>query len=156
MPANPVFDETKCGCTLEAEEKIGLVKIVDFFKLFFSQYFLQRIINATNTYAGQQRAAEPEKHKGKWTDIEIPEMIKFFTLTMLMGLIRKPRIKDYWTRLECISTPFFTSIMRRDRFVAILRYVYIYSHHFVLFFIFYVLRNLTNLCSMPLDFRNTN
>lgn len=127
-PSIPEFDDMSSGCQLDQDERINLVKIVDYFRYFFSAYFLQNIANATNKYANDQRQANPEKHKTKWSDVHIPELMKFFTLTLLMGIVKKARLKDYWCRLETICTPFFTSLMRRDRFLAILRYVYyIYS-----------------------------
>ena len=42
-----------------------------------------------------------------------------------MGLLRLPRINDYWSRSKILSTPWFPSIMSRDRFHNILRYLHL-------------------------------
>lgn len=118
IPQIPSFDDSDCGMT---DGSGHTVRILDFFQVFFSHWFLQMILNATNTYALRERAKNPDKHKCKWDDISIPELIRFLALSMLMGIIRKSRIKDYWSTLESISTPYFTSVMKRDKFMAILR-----------------------------------
>jgi len=35
-----------------------------------------------------------------------------------------PRVKDYWSTSNVLSTPWFRSIMSRDRFLEILRYIH--------------------------------
>lgn len=117
-PPLPAFDDSDCGVTQEAGH---IVRILDYFQIFFGHWFLQMMVNATNTYACRERAKNPEKHKCKWTDINIPELVRFLALSMLMGIIRKSRLKDYWSTLDCICTPYFTSVMKRDKFTAILR-----------------------------------
>ena len=42
-----------------------------------------------------------------------------------MGLLRLPQIKDYWSKSEVLAIPWFSSIMARDWFVAILRYLHL-------------------------------
>ena len=42
-----------------------------------------------------------------------------------MGMLRLPQIRDYWATDDIISTPWFPSIMSRDRFVEILRYLHL-------------------------------
>ena len=42
-----------------------------------------------------------------------------------MGLLKLPRIQDYWCTNEIISTPWFGSIMPRDQFFKIMRYLHL-------------------------------
>jgi len=42
-----------------------------------------------------------------------------------MGLLELPCIQDYWCTNETISTPWFGSIMPRDRFFKITRYLHL-------------------------------
>ena len=42
-----------------------------------------------------------------------------------MGLLRLPEIRDYWCTNEIIATPWFPSIMSRDRFLLTLRYLHL-------------------------------
>lgn len=119
-PKLPEFDPTGCGVT----ENVDLTTTktpLDFFRLFFNMAFVTSLVGATNTYAEETRNAEPGKQKIKWTPVTPNCIAKFLGLTLLMGLIRKPTIKDYWSTATELSTPFFRSIMSRDRFIAILR-----------------------------------
>ena len=38
------------------------------------------------------------------------------------GLLRLPQVRDYWSKSDNLSTPWFPTIMARDRFFEILRY----------------------------------
>lgn len=44
----------------------------------------------------------------------------FFALVISMGLTRKGDLDAYWTTDEVIKTPFFSKMMAKDRFMAIL------------------------------------
>ena len=80
-------------------------------------------MESTNTYTEQVRAAKPEKHKSKWVPADTPSLIKFIGLTFIMGVLKKARIKDYWTTTPELATPFFGHVMKRDRFVVLMRYL---------------------------------
>ena len=49
----------------------------------------------------------------------------FIGVTIAMGMLRLPRVKDYWSTSNVLSTPWFRSIMSRDRFLEILRYLHL-------------------------------
>ena len=53
------------------------------------------------------------------------ELLAFFGLNIGMGLLRLPQIRDYWSRSKVLSTPFFPSVMSRDRFLSILRFLHL-------------------------------
>ena len=42
-----------------------------------------------------------------------------------MGLVQLPQIQDYWKKNEVLATPFFPSIMSRDCFQNISRYLHL-------------------------------
>ena len=48
------------------------------------------------------------------------ELWKFFGLHLLMGLLWKPTIKDYWATDPLMRTPIFNEMMSRNRFEEIL------------------------------------
>ncbi|XP_035713791.1 piggyBac transposable element-derived protein 4-like [Folsomia candida] len=58
-----------------------------------------------------------------WTVVNGEEMWQFFALALMMGLIIKPEIKDYWSTDSMFSIPFFGHflVMSRNRFESILR-----------------------------------
>ena len=46
-------------------------------------------------------------------------------INIAMGMLRLPQIRDYWATDQILSTPWFPSIMPRDRFFLILRYLHL-------------------------------
>ena len=46
-------------------------------------------------------------------------------MNIAMGLLRLPQIRDYWSKSEILATPWFRTIMPRDRFLGILRYLHL-------------------------------
>ena len=126
-PEIPEYDNSDCGITDEVD--LGKTKsILDFFQLFFTFEFVTQLVHCTNNYAADsERQGDPastgtQKAKArKWMPVNIDDIKQFLGLTLLMGLIRKPRIKDYWAHLAELATPFFRQVMPRDRFFQILR-----------------------------------
>ena len=53
------------------------------------------------------------------------ELKKFFSLVIVMGLIHYPRIEDYWLKSWPFCTSNFSSVMSRDRFSLILRFLHL-------------------------------
>jgi hypothetical protein len=56
-----------------------------------------------------------------WTPVTLDELWIFLGLYFLMGIIRKPSMKDYWSTSPLLTTPVFPTAMSRNRFEAILR-----------------------------------
>jgi len=46
------------------------------------------------------------------------------TMILNMGIVQKPTIHLYWRTTSTIQTPFFPSIMSRDRFLQIMPYLH--------------------------------
>lgn len=119
---------SKCPPIVAFEEDIGIApeidkstlkSVIDYFFLFFTMEFVTEIMNATNLYAAEVR--NKETHKAEWEPVDVPTLNVFFCLCMIMGILDKPRMKDYWTRTIEIATPFFSAMLKRDRFMTILR-----------------------------------
>ena len=53
------------------------------------------------------------------------ELRKFFAIVILMGLIDYPRLEDYWLRSWPFATSTFSSLMSRDRFSLMLRFLHL-------------------------------
>lgn len=64
------------------------------------------IVNATNQYVTTQQEAEPRKHKSQWSPVDIR--------AICMGLAKKTHLKDYWTRILELASPFFSQAMERN------------------------------------------
>ncbi|KAF8786052.1 PiggyBac transposable element-derived protein like [Argiope bruennichi] len=100
----------------------SVCKEIDFFRHYFDDTVMKLITEQTNLY---QRSIYPEDASGARSSNYLPvteeEMFVFFALTILMGIIKKPKIKMYFSTNPMLATPFFNSVMSRDRYVAILR-----------------------------------
>ena len=75
----------------------------------------------TNLYAEQKRGPE---ESSVWYPVTTDEMEGWVSLYLTMGLVNKPNLSSYWRTDVVLSTPFFPSIMARDRFLQILRYLH--------------------------------
>ncbi|CAC5426825.1 unnamed protein product [Mytilus coruscus] len=95
---------------------------VDFFQLSLGDNLIQNIIDKTESYANKQIRDHPDQNKSVWSCPTIVEMKAFFGLTFLMGIEVKPDIKSYWST-DCLETPYFATVMTRDRFQQIMRYL---------------------------------
>lgn len=74
----------------------------------------------TNARAGILKA---EKPLFTFKDVTMPEMRSFFGATLLMGIVKKPFIRQYWSTSNLVQTPIFNQIMGRDRYSQILRFI---------------------------------
>ena len=104
-------------------EKPGMGKPIDYFELFFSPEIFDLFVQMTNLNAKRKIEAGA---KGQWKDVTLSEMKAFFGLCVAMGILRLPRIEEYWRKVDWLFlTPSFSEVMSRDRFVLIFRYLHV-------------------------------
>ena len=58
-------------------------------------------------------------------DVTFDEMKVFIGLTLLMGLVKLPRLDLYWTKDSLFHVPLFKAVMNRDRYILILKFWHI-------------------------------
>ena len=63
---------------------------------------------------------KPKSRQNRWKEITTEDMKCFLAHCMIMGIIRKPKIEDYWAREAILRTPFFGKYMSRNKFQSIL------------------------------------
>ncbi|XP_053319679.1 piggyBac transposable element-derived protein 4-like [Spea bombifrons] len=99
---------------------------LQFVQIFLGEDILGDIVSQSNLYAQQYRAANPNSYFAKqpWTPIDVPEFLKFWALTMLMGIIKKPSIRSYWSTSPILSTPIYTQSIGRRRYEMILHFMH--------------------------------
>ena len=85
-------------------------------QLFLTTVILNSIVQQTVLLATQ---------KGKTLDFCVPELMAFIAISVAMGMLRLPRVVDYWSTHNILATPWFPSVMSRDRFLMILRYIHL-------------------------------
>jgi len=89
-------------------------------KTFLDSRIIQSVLHQTNLRAQQIQRSNPNTLK-TWTVLEENELWVFLALQLLIGIVKKPQIKDYWSTDELIETPIFAKTMSRNRFEEILR-----------------------------------
>ena len=100
-------------------------KIEDFADMFIGDDLFKFIATETNKYHAQNsHKFKVYKKTAKWVDVTILELKKWFALVILMGLTKKSRINDYWSKNPLIETPIFSKTMTRNRFKQILAFIH--------------------------------
>lgn len=88
--------------------------VLDYFHVLLTLQFVDDLVKSTNEYSKTWREANPGKHWLIWTPVDVPAMRIFLALTMLIHILKKARIQDYWWQLSKLSTSFFSLAMKRD------------------------------------------
>ena len=114
------------GCTSNMTNKAP----IDFFQLFFTDIILKSIVDQTNLFAQQYMEGHELSHRSRvqqWVCSvhDLAELKRFLALIIIMGLISFPSIKDCWVTSWPFATFTFSSIMSRDRFSFLLRFLYL-------------------------------
>ena len=97
-------------------------------RCFITDELIETLVNFTNIRAAlylRTETLKPHSRFRSWTDCSFAEMMKFVGLVLLMGIIKKPQLTDYWSTDDLLCTPFFHSefSLTRDRFLLILHFV---------------------------------
>lgn len=96
---------------------------INFFRFLVDAVFLEGIVSATNKYAFDLfcgPSTVPGSRVSKWKDLTVEELLVFLGLLLHMGIVKLPRIQDYWKSNKLFSSV-FPNFMTRDRFLIILR-----------------------------------
>lgn len=88
----------------------------DFFDLLFTDDVWQLLVQETNKYYQQQKAAEPNIHKRPWAPVTKEEMEAFIGIIILMGIVKLPRFEMYWSQDKLIHQESIANIMSQTRF----------------------------------------
>ena len=96
--------------------------------LFLTDAFFDLLVEQTNLYAAQYKTANPNlppnSHANTWVEITRNEMKKFLALTLLMGIVRKPEVSDYWRTNPLLKGSIFNNVMPRNGFQSILQFLH--------------------------------
>lgn len=81
------------------------------FRLFLTNEIFEKMILETNSYAENFKAKSELKSKFRfksWKPTDRAEMLKFFGVILVMGLVKLPHINDYWSK----------NVMYRNEYIA--------------------------------------
>ena len=91
----------------------------DLFSLFFTPDVIRNIVQETNRYAAQCLVGTSHT----WTTDE-HELRAYFGFYILMGLVREPEIRDYWSTSPTFHYSPIADRISRKRFEEISRYLH--------------------------------
>lgn len=87
---------------------------IDIYKQIIDEHIMRIMVDETNKNA--------HKYRANWKNVNIAEMEKFLAIVMYMGLVKYPKISDYWSRKFLYRHCFVRHIMPRNRFQSLLRF----------------------------------
>ena len=102
--------------------------VEDFFKLYITEEMIDHLVVQTNLYARQFLDKEkdnlkPHSRVHEWKPTDRAEMLTFLAILILMGIVHKPRLPMSWSTDSILVTPIFNLVMRRDRFLLVVRFI---------------------------------
>ena len=113
-------------------ENVGLnmdcSTVEDFVNLFFSEEFLQMLVEQTNTYASQTiNQNGPVRRSSRikaWTSTNFEEMKLFLELLLHMGPFTLPSLDLYWSTDILYQSTLWSSVISQNRFQLLLRFLH--------------------------------
>lgn len=96
---------------------------LELFQLFFTDEIFEQITEETNKYYQYLRQSSGKALK-PFKNVTVPEMKAFLGLIIAMAMGKLPTYDDYW-KTGILQMPWFQSIMTRQRFRDILRYLHL-------------------------------
>ncbi|XP_016521942.1 piggyBac transposable element-derived protein 4-like [Poecilia formosa] len=88
----------------------------EIFKMYFDQTTIKILCVNTNKNAARHLAAGKNF---KWTDVTEGEMYRYIGLTLYMGILKRPQLKDFWRTSTIFQVAYPSQVMSRDRFLNI-------------------------------------
>ena len=95
------------------------LRAIDIFQLFFTNEVWELLVEMTNKYA-------KSKVTQGWKETDVAEMKAFFGLILAMGLLRLPKMKDYWQKTNWVlHVKSFGEVMARNQFMQLYRFLHV-------------------------------
>ena len=92
------------------------------FLLYFAE-IIALLVAETNRYYHDNTDSLDEGPSPE-PDVTEAEMFVFLALTIQMGHCVRDKLTDYWATVDQLYTPFYGTMMKRDRYLHILRYLH--------------------------------
>lgn len=124
-PKNILFYGPNVGVNIDNSQELKLE--IEVFSHFAGNEFFELICKETNKYALMSFADQNRKKlksDDNWEDCDPNEITAFFTLCIIMSVVKKPSLQSYWSTKEIIATKIFSKVMTLRRFQSIMRFLH--------------------------------
>lgn len=95
---------------------------ISYFREFFSDEILECIVKNSNSYI--QNLNTSPSSKTIVLETSVTEILKFLGVVIYLGIDKKPKIADYWSKNILYKNEFCQKIMTRDRFMEIIKCIH--------------------------------
>lgn len=105
----------------------GNLSPIDVYNRFLDDEILELIVLETNRFATQilqQKRHSRSSRINKWRPTNKVEMRKFFGIVMYMGIVKYPKISDYWRNHIFYKQSVVSKVMSRNRFQLLLQLIH--------------------------------
>ncbi len=113
---HPFLPKRKPGVQPPLSTSVDNPTPIELFKMYFDKSAINTLCSNTNKKAARNTAAGK---KFKWTEVTEEEMCKYIGLTLYMGILKLPKLRDYWCVKSIFHVPYPQNVMSRDRFLSI-------------------------------------
>ena len=107
--------------------RVGAGTSLEFFQLFFDDALFEKICYFTNKNAHDKKESNPNKNKGKWRELTVPELKTFFAVRIVIEMTYSGRYEHIWSnsgKWSLIEGSGIRDVISRDRFFQIHRYLH--------------------------------
>lgn len=127
VPNTYNFSDPNAGFSPRVQNLAPDAPISEYFHLFFDDTLMDLIVSETNSFfefRGGVDAFSQYSPAHRWKDSSVGEMYVFLALTLLMPMVKKHSIKEYWKR-DCLTyISAFGKYMTRDRYLNLLSFMH--------------------------------
>ncbi|KAG8235677.1 hypothetical protein J437_LFUL015735 [Ladona fulva] len=112
----------KCG------PSVDIANVLESFTNIFDRDLIEKIVLETNRYACnylQSNTLFSRSRLNYWKAVDVGEVYVYLGLIMLMGIVRKPTIRSYFSRNPLLETEIFSRMMSQDRFESISKFLHL-------------------------------
>nr|XP_039256060.1 piggyBac transposable element-derived protein 4-like [Styela clava] len=97
---------------------------------FLNNNFWENITFQTNLYAKQEKErignnSSQRSYINEWKPVTANEIKVFIGIILAMGLVKKPHLKNYWSKRPIYASSFYSGLMPRDRFLSISTFLHL-------------------------------
>ena len=98
-----------------------------FIQLFITSELLMYVVEETNKYAEYCREILKRPFAKMWKECNMKDFANYLGLSMLMGVIRCPSLRMYWSRSPVFGHKLFPQIMNSKKYIQIGKHLHTFN-----------------------------